>query len=121
VTVWAHDDTQRGLLLDRWGSTARRLHFVAAGAAVALHSTRLFEYSFAPEAFEPWADAEGQWVAAVPVRPLAVRPVGDLVAAHAAAGVELRFEPDLAARREEVLASGLPFSIVRWSRRAGAA
>ena len=43
--------------------------------------------------------------------------MGDLVEAHATAGVELRFDADLAARRDEVLASGLPFSIVRWSRR----
>ena len=43
--------------------------------------------------------------------------MGDLVAAHENAGVELRFDTDLAARRDEVVASGLPFSIVRWSTR----
>jgi len=32
---------------------------------------------------------------------------------------ELRFDADLAAHRAEVLASGRPFSIVRWSRRRG--
>ena len=83
-----------------------------------MHDTELHEYEFAPDPFVPWPDAEGQWVAADTVRPISIRPVGDLVAAHAAAGVELRFDADLDARRTEVAASGLPFSIVRWAARA---
>jgi len=117
VTVWAHDDAQRAVLRARWGAEGTRLHFAAASDEPWIRRTQLVEYSFAPEPFAPWPDAEGQWVADVAVRPLAVRPVGDLVAAHAAAGVELRFDTDLAVRRDEVVASGLPFSIVRWSGR----
>ena len=72
-----------------------RLHFAAPAAEIAMHDTELHEYEFAPDPFVPWPDAEGQWVAEDTVRPIAVRPVGDLVAAHAAAGVELRFDADL--------------------------
>ena len=115
VTVWAHDDAQRAVLRDRWGSTAGRLHFAASDDEGWVRTTSVFEYAFDPGPFEPWAEAEGQWVARVALRPSAVRPMGDLVAAHAAAGVDLRFDPDLAARREEVVGAGLPFSIVRWS------
>jgi hypothetical protein len=114
VTVWAHDDAQRAALRARWGSGCRRLHFAARADEASVHDARVYEYAFAPDPFAPWDEAEGQWVATSAVRPRAVRPMGDLVEAHAAAGVELRFEPDLAARRAEVLASGLPFSIVRW-------
>ena len=117
VTVWAHDPDQRARLRATWGCAEPRLHFAAPAAEAALHRTELFEYSFAPEPFVPWTDAEGQWVADRAVRPVAVRPMGDLVAAHAAAGVALRFDQDLGARKAEVLASGLPFSIVRWSAR----
>jgi len=117
VTVWAHDDGQRAVLRDTWGGATPRLHFTSPAAEAELHHTVLHEYAFAPGPFSPWPDAEGQWVADATVRPVAVRPVGDLVAAHAAAGVELRFDPDLDARRDEVVASGLPFSIVRWSAR----
>jgi Family of unknown function (DUF6886) len=117
VTVWAHDDEQRARLHRTWACAGRRLHFVGAGTEAAMRSTELFEYAFAPEPFVPWADAEGQWVADVEMRPRAVRPMGDLVAAHEDAGVELRFDTDLSARRDEVVASGLPFSIVRWSTR----
>ncbi len=118
VTVWAHDEDQRAHLRATWGCIAARLHFAAPAAKVAMHDTELHEYELAPDPFAPWPDAEGQWVAADAVRPIAVRTVGDLVAAHAAAGVELRFDADLDARRAEVAASGLPFSIVRWAARA---
>jgi hypothetical protein len=117
VTVWSHDDAQRSVLRERWGASSRRVHFAAASDEAWVARARLYEYAFAPDPFEPWPEAEGQWVASRPVRPHTVAPMGDLVAAHAAAGVELRFDVDLAARREEVLASGLPFSIVRWSAR----
>jgi len=117
VTVWAHDDAQHAVLRDRWGSNARRLHFAARADEEWVGTAGVFEYAFDPGPFEPWAEAEGQWVAGVAVRPAAVRPMGALVAAHAAAGVDLRFDADLATRREEVVASGLPFSIVRWSAR----
>jgi hypothetical protein len=117
VTVWAHDDGQRARLRAQWGGTGSRVHFAAASDESWIRRARLFEYSFAPERFEPWPDAEGQWVAAVGVRPTGIRILDDLVAAHAAAEVDLRFEADLSARRAEVVASGLPFSIVRWSAR----
>ena len=117
VTVWAHDGEQRDRLRAAWECVAGRLHFAGAGDEAWLRQTQLFEYSFAPDAFAPWPDAEGQWVAREIVQPVGVRPIGDLVAAHATAGVELRFDVDLAARRAEVVASGLPFSIVRWSER----
>jgi hypothetical protein len=120
VTVWAHDDAQREVLRVRWRATGSRLHFADVADEEWMRTATVYEYAFDPDPFEPWAEAEGQWVATTAVQPRAVRPVGDLVDAHAAAGVELRFESDLAARRAEVLASGLPFSIVRWSRWDGA-
>ena len=48
-----------------------------------------------PADFVPWADASGQWVADHAVEPVGVEPVGDLLAAHAGAGIELRIVPSL--------------------------
>jgi hypothetical protein len=53
-------------------------------------------------------------VARQAVEPVRVEPVGDLLAAHAAAGVELRIMPSLWTLYEAVIASTLQFSIIRW-------
>jgi hypothetical protein len=47
--------------------------------------------------------------------PLGVDPVGDLLAKHASAGVELRFVTSVWPFWDAVVASGLPFSGVRLS------
>ncbi len=75
---------------------------------------RLYEYRFDATDFDPWPEAEGQWISSRTVTPLEVVPVGDLLLRHRAAKVELRLLPDLRAMRETVLESGLPFSIVRY-------
>jgi hypothetical protein len=78
-----------------------------------MQAARLYAYEFDRESFRPWPDAEGQWIAHQPVLPLAVRPLGNLLELHAAAGVELRFVPDLWPFWHSVMESGLPFSGVR--------
>ena len=47
------------------------------------------------------------------VYPERVEPLDDLLALHAAAGVELRFTPRLGKLMDRILESGLPFSFVR--------
>jgi hypothetical protein len=80
----------------------------------AFDDCRLYEYRFEPGPFAPWPDAEGQWVAHEPVVAASVEPVGPLARKHAAAAVDLRFVDDLGPMRARALASGLPFSIVRF-------
>jgi hypothetical protein len=115
VTVWANDDAQAARLEQEFGTTTRRLHVIETSWRATLRTTELFEYEFDGAAFEPWPDAEGQWVSRNAIGPLSVRPVGDLEQRHAAAGVELRAAGDLTAWRDSVVASGLPFSIVRFA------
>lgn len=116
VTVWANDDDERRRLHDRFDTSAARLHFARVEDETSIRSTELFEYRFDPTPFEPWEDAEGQWVAMAPVRPVEVRTLPDLVDHQRNNGVDLRFVDDLPAARDAVLDAGLPFSIVRWSR-----
>jgi hypothetical protein len=115
VTVWANDDAQATALRERFGTPARRLHVVETAWRPALRTTELYEYAFDGAAFEPWPEAEGQWVSLHAVTPLSVRAVGDLELRHERAGVDLRDADDLVPWRDEVVACGLPFSIVRFA------
>jgi hypothetical protein len=114
VAVWANDATQQSRLSDRFASAAARLHAAPLAWLDAVGSCTLFEYRFDPAPFTPWPEAEGQWVTSETVEPVAVEAVGDLLARHIDAGVELRFVDDLAPLRDAVLEAGLPFSIVRY-------
>ena len=114
VAVWAHDDAQREFLLQALGSTADRVQFARVADEAWIRSTTLCEYAFAADDFEALPDAEGHWVSAHSVEPAGRRMMGDLVETQAGAGVDLRLVENLAPVREAVLASGLPFSVVRW-------
>jgi hypothetical protein len=114
VAIWANDRDEQELLRRQFSTDATRLHIAPTAWRDAIRECRLFEYRFDPTPFAPWPDAEGQWVAHERVVPESVEPVGDLVARHAAADVELRFVDDLQPPRVAALNSGLPFSIVRF-------
>jgi hypothetical protein len=58
------------------------------------------------------ADA-GYWVAQCDVTPISVSPVGDLLARHAEAEIELRIVKNLWPLIDAITASGLEFSIIR--------
>jgi hypothetical protein len=73
----------------------------------------LYGYALDAAEFSPWPEADGYQVADHPVRPLRVEPLGDLLAHHQAAGIELRLVPTLWPLIDAVVGSGLPFSIIR--------
>jgi hypothetical protein len=114
VAVWANDRDEQELLRRQFSTDATRLHIAPTAWRDAIRGCRLFEYRFDPGPFAPWIEAEGQWVAHERVVSTSVEPVGDLVARHAAAGIELRFVDDLESMRARTVAAGLPFSIVRF-------
>ena len=83
--------------LDHWwrGDRSRRMQaHVEAAWLERLRSTPIYRYVFAPDGFEHLEDA-GMCVCRAAVRPLAVEPVGDLLAALEAANVELHVMADL--------------------------
>lgn len=55
----------------------------------------------------------GYWVAQCEVAPISVVPVGDLLARHVAAGIELRIVQNLWPLADAIVSSGLEFSIIR--------
>lgn len=117
VAVWANDVAQQAALTARWGTTSERIQFADRADEEWIRSTPLFEYSFDPDDFDAWPDAEGQWISTRALRPRARRPLPDAADVQRSAGIDLRFVDNLDAVRATVIESGLPFSIIRWARR----
>jgi len=111
--VWADDEIQQANLGARLHTTASRVHAVELSWLDRIRTTALYAYRLPGATFRVWTDEHGQWVSTEPVTPLGVESVGDLLARHVAAGIELRLVADLGPLRELVLATGLPFSMVR--------
>lgn len=103
--------------IDRFlGHTAARWVIAIESAWLArLRETQLYAYRFPPETFEPqWeGGGPGYHISREPVTPVAVEPVGDLLARHVAAGIELRITPSLWPLRRALLSATLHFSMVR--------
>jgi hypothetical protein len=114
ATFWAVDsttdeDVERFLTGDR----KRRVHAIESAWLAALRSARLFAYRLPQATFERYGRAAGYAVSRVAVEPLEVVELGDLLARHAEANIELRVVPDLAGLWERVVATTLEFSGIR--------
>ncbi|SDS93444.1 hypothetical protein SAMN04488543_2674 [Friedmanniella luteola] len=79
------------------GPEAERVHVVEYGWLTRIQTTRLYAYRFDAADFRPYGEPEPHaHVADHPVTPLGPpRPVGDLLALHEEAGIELRLVHDL--------------------------
>lgn len=77
-----------------------------------LRAARLSRYRMPEETFTDIHD-HGVHVSKEPVVPLSVEPVGDLLAALADAGVELRITPSLVPLGRAIIQTTLHFSLIR--------
>lgn len=118
VAVWPRTADERPQFEATFCTTAPRVHAMEAGWLQRLRECELFRYELPAAPFVPWEKASGQWVADCDVEPLSVEPVGDLLALHAAAGVELRIVPSLWPMVDRVQSDEWDFSIVRLSNAA---
>jgi hypothetical protein len=114
VTVWANTAAQRRRLGHLFGTNRSRVQAAPISWSDEIGACKLYEYRFEGADFDPWFEAEGQWISFRAVTPVEVVPVGNLFERHRTAKVDLRLEPSLGAIREQVVDSGLPFSIVRY-------
>ncbi|MEP6893679.1 MAG: DUF6886 family protein, partial [Gaiellaceae bacterium] len=113
-TFWAvaktsDDDVERLLGGDR----SYRVHAIQSNWLDAMRSARVIAYRLPPDTFEPYDRAAGHWVSRESVEPVELIELGDLLARHADAGVELRIVPRLRPLWEQVIASTLEFSGIR--------
>ena len=111
ATFWAvatttDADVERFLDRDR----SRRVHVIERGWVDRLRTARVVAYRLPPQTFEP---EDRYWISTVAVEPLEVVELGDLLARHAAARIELRVAPTLHPLWDSVVASTLDFSGIR--------
>lgn len=78
-----------------------------------IRATVLYCYELPSETFRQNDATAGHYISREPVTPLRVEPVGDLLAAVTAAGVELRITPSLVELWRRVIASTMEFSGTR--------
>jgi hypothetical protein len=109
VTETSDEDVEHFLLGDR----GLRVHLVQADWLEAVRSTRVIAYRLPTETFEPYGRAAGYWISSEPVTPIELVEVGDLLAKHAEAGIELRIVPKLWPIWQQVIDSTLEFSGIR--------
>ncbi len=100
---------------ERWfgGIAARMVIAIESAWLGRLRAATLYRYTMPNATFAPNDATAGHYVSRAPVVPVAVEPVGDLLAALAAAGVELRVTPALVELWQRVIASTLEFSGTR--------
>jgi hypothetical protein len=94
-------------------SGAQRLPAIEAAWLERVRSCRLFAYEFDPASFKVKLAEAGYWVTREEVSPVSVTPVGDLLARHVEAGIELRIVRKLWPLIDAIVTSGLEFSIIR--------
>jgi uncharacterized protein DUF6886 len=78
-----------------------------------IRATALYRYTMPQAGFVRHDETAGHWVCRETVAPTAVEPVGDLLAALAAANVEFRVTPRLTELWQRVTASTLAYSGTR--------
>ena len=112
-TFWAGPETtsvdaERFLL-----GASQRVHATESGWLKAIRTARAVAYRLPDETFDPHPMVDGYWVSRDAVEPLELVELGDLIARHAEAGIELRLVPSLAPLWQRVIASTLEFSGIR--------
>ncbi|WP_380635156.1 DUF6886 family protein [Saccharothrix lopnurensis] len=109
--AWAEATTDAD---DRAWLGSPRVHAIEYGWLRRVQTARLYAYRFDAGPFRPIGDPPHAHVATEAVEPLgAPEPVGDLLALHEEAGIELRVVADLWPFWRRVTASTLGFSGIR--------
>ena len=111
ATFWARSDTSDDDV-ERWldGDRTRRVHVIESAWLPRMRAARVVAYRLPEETFEP---EDRFWVSRETVEPLEVVELGDLLARHADACIELRVAPALYPLWDSVVASTLDFSGIR--------
>jgi hypothetical protein len=91
-----------------------RVHAIEYGWLEAMRTVRLWAYRLPAAVFRPFGQMRHAMVAEEPVEPLGPpEPVGDLLALHAAAGIQLRVLTNLSPFWDAVITTSLGFSGIR--------
>ena len=113
VTIWPRRREDGTAFRQRLATAATRVHAIESAWLDRMRNAEIYRYEFGSTGFSPWDDADGQWISNVDVTPRSVAPVGDLLAAHVAAGIELRMVPSLWPLHDVARSGEFDFSLVR--------
>ncbi|MBA3475998.1 MAG: hypothetical protein H0T10_04505 [Actinobacteria bacterium] len=111
-TFWA-DSTTSKADAERLLHASRRVHAFEGAWLERMRSAQVLAYRLPEETFEPHPEVGGYWISRATVEPLGLRQLGDLLALHAEAEIELRVVPNLWPLWNAVVASTLEFSGMR--------
>ena len=114
ATFWARPETSGPdveVFLD--GDRSGRVHAIESAWLERMRAARVYAYRLPEATFRPHATVGGYWVSASSVEPTQVVDLGDLLARHADAAIELRVVPSLWPLWDRVVASTLEFSGIR--------
>lgn len=113
--AWAHPTTSNADRDCILGPGHQRVHAIEYGWVERLLTVRLFAYRFPAASFQPFGrPMPHAFVATEPVEPLGPpEPVGDLLRAHEAAGIQLLVLDNLWCFWDAVTSSTLGFSGIR--------
>ena len=98
---------------DRLLAGATRVHAAEAAWLDRIRQATVVGYRLPEASFRPDVEVGGYWLSRVPVEPLEVVELGDLLALHAAAEIELRIVASLWPLWDRVVASTIEFSGMR--------
>ena len=92
---------------------ASRVHAVEEGWLERLRDARIVAYRLPEQTFTPYPEVGGYWLSRHPVAPIEIVELGDLVARHEQAAIELRVVANLWPLWGRVVSSSLEFSGIR--------
>jgi hypothetical protein len=92
-----------------------RMHAIESEWLERMRDCKIYMYRFDATPFRIHDIPAGYFAATEIITPLSVERIGDLLALHVKASVELRIVPDLWPVIDAIVASGLEFSIIRKS------
>ena len=113
VTAWPRNDIEAASFHVAFATEAHRVHAIEEGWLERMATATVYRYELDAANFAPWNDASGQWICDDDVEPLSVSPVGDLLALHRDAGIELRVVDSLWPLRDLAHRGPWDFSTVR--------